>query len=338
LGRKIPSMTSHQIQTFTDPHDYLDRLRGANQQVMILARGHYRAELTHLDFGDVLVQRSRQSLPQVATGGAHPGLTSVVLLSHPDQPEVRLNGFDAGHRNLLVLGAGREYHQRTADDLRWGSTTMPTASLMASAGALLGREIAPLGVTRLITPSPSALDRLRSLHESSAIMAAAAPDGLHPRVAAGLRHALVEALVSCLAADSPDDASVVLDSRSAGVMRRFMELVEAEPGRPLYMMDVCAELGVSGRTLRQYCLRHFGMGPNRYLWLRRMHLARRSLARGGAGATVTQVANDYGFGELGRFAVRYRQLFGETPSTTLRRSGGADGKAAGSALTSHCPA
>ena len=325
-------MARHQFLTFTDPHEYMDHLRGADQRVMILGRGDYRAELTHLDFGDVLVQRSRQTLPQVATGGAHPDLTSIVLLSHIDQPEVRLNGHDAGHRNLLVLGAGREYHQRTADGLHWGSTSMPTVSLMASARALLGQEIPPQSVTRLITPSPSALDRLRSLHETSAIMAAAWPDGLHPRVASGLRHALVEAMVTCLAAAGPDETSVTLDSRSAGVMRRFMEVVEAEPARPLYMMDLCAELGVSGRTLRQYCLRHLGMGPNRYLWLRRMHLARRTLGQGGIGMTVTQVANDYGFGELGRFAVRYRQLFGETPSATLRRTG------AGSALMSRCPA
>jgi AraC-like DNA-binding protein len=26
--------------------------------------------------------------------------------------------------------------------------------------------------------------------------------------------------------------------------------------------------------------------------------------------TVTQISNDYGFGELGRFAVTYRKLFG----------------------------
>ena len=174
---------------------------------------------------------------------------------------------------------------------------------------------------RLLTPSPEALERMRSLHKTSAILAASAPDGLHPEVASALRHALIEGMIACLMPDRQVAAPVGLNSRAAGVMRRFMELVEAEPARPLYMMDVCAELGVSGRTLRQYCLRHVGMGPNRYLWLRRMNLAQRALARSGGATTVTQVANDHGFGELGRFAVRYRQLFGEAPSATLRRSG-----------------
>nr|WP_294550229.1 helix-turn-helix transcriptional regulator [uncultured Rhodopila sp.] len=305
----------------TDPHDYRSRLRGADQQVMILARGDYRAELTHLDFGNVLVQRSRQSLPHVATAGAHPELTSIVMLSDPHQPEIRVNGVDAGHCDLLVLAAGAEHHHRAGADSRWGSTTMRTAQLLASAHALLGREMPPPSVTRLVTPDPAAIGRLRSLQERGVALAAA-PGGLHANVATALRHAFVQTMVDCLVADQHFGASVRLDGRSVAVVQRFMTRVEADLGRPLFMIDLCEELGVAGRTLRQYCLGHLGMSPNRYLLLRRMNLARRALERGGAATTVTQVANEYGFGELGRFAVRYRQLFGETPSATLRRSAG----------------
>jgi AraC-like DNA-binding protein len=51
-----------------------------------------------------------------------------------------------------------------------------------------------------------------------------------------------------------------------------------------------------------------------------MHLARRAL-RSGSGTTtsVTDVAMRYGFWELGRFAVAYRALFGESPSASLRQ-------------------
>ena len=62
------------------------------------------------------------------------------------------------------------------------------------------------------------------------------------------------------------------------------------------------------------------MSPIRYLWLQRMRLAHQALCEASPEtATVTVVATDHGFLELGRFASEYREFFGETPVTTLRR-------------------
>jgi hypothetical protein len=36
-------------------------------------------------------------------------------------------------------------------------------------------------------------------------------------------------------------------------------------------------------------------------------------------STVTDIATEFGFWELGRFSVEYRALFGEAPSVTLHR-------------------
>jgi AraC-like DNA-binding protein len=61
------------------------------------------------------------------------------------------------------------------------------------------------------------------------------------------------------------------------------------------------------------------MSPKQYLLRRRMHLARRALRQAVPPTTVTDIAMRLGFRELGRFCVRYKALFGESPSATRRR-------------------
>jgi AraC-like DNA-binding protein len=104
------------------------------------------------------------------------------------------------------------------------------------------------------------------------------------------------------------------------IVKKFEELLDEYPDRPLSVPEICAAIGVCERTLRKACEEHFGMGPIRYLTLRRMHRVRQSLLRADASKTnVTRILTDHCFWELGRFSVAYRALFGETPSQTLRR-------------------
>ncbi|MDH2379875.1 helix-turn-helix domain-containing protein [Bradyrhizobium sp. CER78] len=107
--------------------------------------------------------------------------------------------------------------------------------------------------------------------------------------------------------------------RHDAVIARFKAFLEANPDRPLYLAEICGAIGVSERTLRASCKEHLGMGPIRFLTLRRMHLVRRALLSAlPSTSTVTRIATDHGFWELGRFAVNYRAAFGESPSETLK--------------------
>jgi AraC-like DNA-binding protein len=126
-------------------------------------------------------------------------------------------------------------------------------------------------------------------------------------------------MMLCLTEGRLDDARSVHRHR-ATVMRRLEEVLTVHPDRPLYMPQLCATVGASYTTLRDCCQEYLGMSPKRYLWLRRMHLVRRVLRSADAEkTTVTEIATDHGFWELGRFAVAYRSLFGEAPSAALRR-------------------
>jgi transcriptional regulator GlxA family with amidase domain len=157
------------------------------------------------------------------------------------------------------------------------------------------------------------------LHKTIGQLAHDTPDILElPEVRRSLEERLIHVMVRCLAGDAVETTT---GGRSHdAIVVRFEEFLEANPDRPLYLAEICAAIGVAERTLRASCEEHLGMGPIRYLTLRRMHLVRRALLRADPSiASVTRIVTDYGFWELGRFSVAYRALFGESPSETLRR-------------------
>lgn len=105
------------------------------------------------------------------------------------------------------------------------------------------------------------------------------------------------------------------------VISRAVEAIEAFNRPYLAMNDLAATAGVAERTLREGFNRYLGISPRQYMQLRTLHRACTALASGHAEeTTVARVATDLGIWDLGRFALRYRLLFGELPSNTLRRS------------------
>jgi AraC-like DNA-binding protein len=103
-------------------------------------------------------------------------------------------------------------------------------------------------------------------------------------------------------------------------MARFEDACSPCEHRASTLIELCATLGVPERSLRTSCMQHLGMGPMSYLRLRRLKSVRRALCSASPDdSSVAELARRYGFTELGRFAVKYRQVFGELPSATLQR-------------------
>ena len=117
-------------------------------------------------------------------------------------------------------------------------------------------------------------------------------------------------------------------------MARFEEVLAGQPNRQLHLPELCRLIGATERTLRSCCAEFLGIGPSRYMLLRRLKAVRIALRDADpAAASVAEIAGGCGFTELGRFAGAYRNAFGEAPSTTLRRAPGSGifGTIAGSA-------
>lgn len=105
----------------------------------------------------------------------------------------------------------------------------------------------------------------------------------------------------------------------ASLVHRAIELAEGDLHQA-GMSELCQALHVGRRTLEYAFRQHLGTTPHHFFRLQRFARAHRNLLQSDPGQTcVTDVATQFGFNELGRFAVEYRQLFGERPSDTLRR-------------------
>jgi AraC-like DNA-binding protein len=247
-------------------------------------------------------------------------LIGIHFATDPNQPASYFSGIELSQNAVKVLGLGSEHHLRSSAASRWGDVVMTRDALVAAGQIIIGRELTLSSVGHSIRPAAPLLSRLRNLREAAAHLAKTAPDILvKPEIARAMDHALVKAMISCLACGGRVGVRNV-ESHHTRVMQRLEELLQANAERPLHMAELCAATGVSYWTLRACCQEHLGMSPKRYLLLRRIHLARRALRRANPGSiTVTEVASNYGFWEFGRFSVVYRSLFGESPSTTLRR-------------------
>ncbi len=102
-------------------------------------------------------------------------------------------------------------------------------------------------------------------------------------------------------------------------MCRAAEWICEHLQEPITRADLCAVSGLNVRTLSRVFRRRYGQGPVTFVRERRLDAVhRRLLASDREQTSVSEVALDYGFAHLGRFAENYRRAFGELPSDTLR--------------------
>ena len=93
--------------------------------------------------------------------------------------------------------------------------------------------------------------------------------------------------------------------------------IEANWNRPITVEAISQATGVSVRSIFKSFRDKRGCSPMSFVKGVRLRQAREMLRRAEAATSVTGVAFECGFHNLGHFAKEYRRLFGELPSETL---------------------
>lgn len=118
----------------------------------------------------------------------------------------------------------------------------------------------------------------------------------------------------------------ITDARSGQMHRpapksiqNFIDYIELNWNKPLSISDTARQFGINPRSLHK----HFsarGMTPLGLLKRKKLQQAHKMLSHPDRTTSITRVAYECGFGNLGHFARDYREEFGELPSETLSRN------------------
>jgi AraC-like DNA-binding protein len=104
------------------------------------------------------------------------------------------------------------------------------------------------------------------------------------------------------------------------LLRRAIADIESSVAENISLADIADSIHVTPRAVQYMFRKHLDTTPLQYLRRQRLRYAHLDLlAADRMKETVTTVAARWGFAHTGRFAVLYREHFGESPHTTLRR-------------------
>jgi len=304
---------------------------GAQTQV---ATGQFRVDADIAQTSDVAVLRVAVRPRSVSMTLPDPSILAFVIpISW--QGSYVVNGAELTKRQLF-LSSGFDGYYAHADSREFFTVGLKRHRFFDTLAALRGDEptVQSVGDVCVDLPEP-AMIRLRA--DLAAILTAQFADQLFPRRAEdrspdpgkgfqapaepfeeAVYGALLEAYFS--AENLAEECGRGRGVPSSRIVRLAEDYFAAAGSRKISLADLCAEAGVSRNRLQQAFRDLYGETPLAYFHKRRLGMARDALLDPEAGVKlVKSAALTAGLTELGRFSVEYRKLFGETPSSTLRR-------------------
>lgn len=83
------------------------------------------------------------------------------------------------------------------------------------------------------------------------------------------------------------------------------------------MPELCTYANVSERTLEYGFQQKFSVSPIQFIKASKLYNVRQEIMLAKKGYSISEIAQKHGFKHLGQFAKDYKNLFGESPSTTI---------------------
>lgn len=308
-------MCPDDVLLFQDTEDLSASLRHANVRAIQTSRGGFSGRLAQRGVADWTIQYVSIDDGMSACAGDAPRDRYSFVVPLRVTSGSRLLGADVTGASLGIYAPGSEHADITTPGFSEVIVMPPLGSMGEVLASANGVDLPRAGSHHRQVQERHA-DRLRLLlGELGRLDESAARE---PEIVRSLIDGIGLSLRSALGGDDGARLGRPTLPRPE-ILRRVADILESRPDEPIYATELAAMAQVSQPTLQRAFLELFGMPPARYLMLKRIYLARARL-RSGSYQSVIEVASSCGFWELSRFAKRYKTIFGELPSETLRRS------------------
>jgi AraC-like DNA-binding protein len=301
---------------------YLSRLYGADMRLELLNHRHgERVGLDHsrFDGGGFSLEDIRHD-GDVETRGE---VTSGVVVLFPT--EGRADSHVDGHEGFagageMVLGstAAAPIRVRTRD-VAMNTVVIERRLLNKAAADLVSQPPAFVRFTGLGPVTPEAARVLTATRRYVEETLLTDDGAAAPLVLAAAGRLLAAAVFSTF----PNTAGEVEGPQDRNdhpvLLRRAVAYIEEHVAEDIGVADVASAVYVTPRALQYIFRRHLDSTPMAYLRRVRLDHVHRDLVAGDrASTTVTATAARWGFAHVGRFAVLYRETYGQSPHVTLR--------------------
>jgi AraC-like DNA-binding protein len=317
-------MRRHDVRSH-DPSEivsYLSRVYGTSVRLEPLGRRHgERLVMNHqrVDAGGFALEDIRHDGDVETRADATSAL--VVLWAIEGRAESHLRDCDgAARKGGVLLGSNGVAPVR----VRTSGATLKTAVIERDLLAKAAADVAPdhpvhllvTGVEPISAEAGRALTAARRYVEDMVLT----NDELRtPLVLAAAGRLLAATTLAAFPhSGGIDDAPRPVGYHPA-LLRRAMAYIEEHAAKDIGVADIASAVYVTPRALQYMFRRHLDSTPMAYLRRVRLDNVHRDLIDGDrATTTVTATAARWGFAHTGRFAVLYRETFGQSPHVTLR--------------------
>jgi AraC family transcriptional regulator, ethanolamine operon transcriptional activator len=284
-----------------------------------LGGGSFRGELKFLQLGGIQIGWASCNRRIHAQGSPPPGMFGFAPVL-PRNEGALWRGRRCKTGQVVTIDPGQEADHITAADYEIVALTVAGDFFRECAAVLGGFDPEERLAGRLaVTPGPAGCRALTAHLRELLDRVEARPDlFVQPQTRQAVEQECVRRVVEVIAQGTVGDRTECWSSSRERLVRRADDCMRACLGRPLSLLDLCRELGVSERTLHYAFQEVRGLSPMAYFKARRLNAVRQELKAAAAdGAAVHEIARRWGFRHTGEFAAAYRRLFGELPSQTL---------------------